>query len=74
MKQTLIKKIFVALIGLASFIYLINPTFGIFEIIPDNLPLVGNIDEGLATALLISSLAFFGIDVSSMFGRRNDKN
>ncbi len=35
----------VAIIGL---IYLLNPTFGVFELIPDNLPLVGNLDEGAA--------------------------
>ena len=43
-----------AIIGsIASLIYIINPTFGVYELIPDNLPFVGNIDEATATAILI---------------------
>jgi uncharacterized membrane protein YkvA (DUF1232 family) len=34
-------------------IYLINPTAGILELIPDALPVVGNLDEAAATALVI---------------------
>jgi hypothetical protein len=33
-------------------IYLLNPTMGIFEFLPDNLPIVGNIDEGVAMLLV----------------------
>lgn len=36
-----------------SLLYLLNPTFGLLEILPDNLPLVGNLDEGAAGALLL---------------------
>jgi len=35
----------IAILGL---VYLLNPTFGIFELIPDNIPIVGNLDEGAA--------------------------
>ncbi|MFM2309570.1 MAG: hypothetical protein RLY87_1692 [Chloroflexota bacterium] len=38
---------------LFSVIYIINPTAGFLEFIPDNLPLIGNLDEAGATALLI---------------------
>lgn len=38
-----------ALLGL---VYILNPTAGVIEILPDNLPLVGNLDEGVAFALL----------------------
>ncbi len=34
-------------------LYILNPTMGVFEIIPDNLPWVGNLDEALAVTLLI---------------------
>lgn len=34
-------------------LYLLNPTFGFFELIPDNLPVIGNLDEGAAAALLL---------------------
>ncbi len=62
------KKIFVGIIGLLSALYLLNPGFGLFELIPDGIPFVGNLDEAGATFLLLSSLAFFGIDVRQVFG------
>jgi hypothetical protein len=37
------KTIFVAILALTSIVYLLNPTAGIFEILPDNIPLIGNI-------------------------------
>ncbi|MCS7005227.1 MAG: DUF1232 domain-containing protein [Cytophagales bacterium] len=57
------KNILVAAIGLLAFLYLINPTLGIFELIPDNIPFVGNLDEATATAILIACLRYFGIDL-----------
>jgi hypothetical protein len=43
------------LIYLASMlggIYLLNPGLGVFELLPDNLPLVGNLDEAGAMMLV----------------------
>jgi len=37
-------------------VYVLNPTLGLFEFIPDNLPLIGNLDEGVAFLLM-----WFGI-------------
>ena len=34
-------------------IYVLNPTMGVFELLPDNLPIIGNLDEGLAYLLLM---------------------
>jgi uncharacterized membrane protein YkvA (DUF1232 family) len=34
-------------------IYLLNPGGGIFEFIPDNFPVIGNLDEGAAMALVL---------------------
>lgn len=45
-----------AVLGL---LYILNPTFGIFEFIPDNLPFVGNLDEGLAFMLVLAGLVEF---------------
>lgn len=39
-----------AVVGL---IYVLNPTMGVFEILPDNLPIIGNLDEGVAYLLLM---------------------
>jgi len=40
------------LLSLAGLLYLLNPTAGLIEIIPDNFPLVGNLDEGVAAVLV----------------------
>ncbi|MCJ7695971.1 MAG: DUF1232 domain-containing protein [Anaerolineaceae bacterium] len=45
-----------AIIGL---IYILNPTAGIFEFIPDNIPLIGNLDEGVAFMFIITGLVEF---------------
>ena len=63
------KKIVVICLGLFSAIYILNPTAGLFEIIPDNLPLVGNLDEAAAVALLLMCLSYFGIDLPNIFKR-----
>ncbi len=66
----LLKEMFIIFLGIAAAIYLINPTLGILEFLPDNLPLVGNIDEATATALLLSVLGYYGLDLTRIFGRR----
>ncbi len=58
------KNFLVALAGLASLIYLINPTAGIIEIIPDNMPIIGNLDEGTAAAVLLAALRYYGVDLT----------
>jgi hypothetical protein len=53
----------VALTGaLLSAAFLSNLTFGVFEV-PDNLPLVGNLDEVLVSAILFSCLSYLGINI-----------
>ena len=61
------KKIGVAIAGLVSLLYLINPTAGFLEFIPDNLPIIGNLDEGAAMAILLSALRYFGLDWANLF-------
>jgi hypothetical protein len=53
-----------ALLGL---IYILNPTMGIIEFLPDNLPGVGNLDEGVAFMLLWAGL------VEYFEGRKKNK-
>jgi hypothetical protein len=64
------KKLLVALAGLLAFLYLANPTFGVFEFIPDNIPLVGNLDEATATMVLLGALRYFGMDLTKLFLNR----
>ena len=40
------------LAAILSFIYILNPTMGAVELIPDVLPIIGNLDEGVASVLL----------------------
>ncbi len=53
------KKFLVGLSGIVAIVYLLNPTAGILELIPDNIPLVGNLDEGAACYILYSCIEYF---------------
>ena len=63
------KKIAVALLGLFCLVYLLNPGAGIFELLPDNLPFIGNLDEVAAMAGLLICLRYFGIELPGSFRR-----
>ena len=52
-------------IGLA--VYLMNPGAGAKELLPDTKPFYGNLDEVLATVILVSGLRYFGLDVCKFF-------
>jgi uncharacterized membrane protein YkvA (DUF1232 family) len=52
------KKALSIILIIACIVYLINPTLGVFELIPDNLPIVGNIDEVFVAGLLLSLINF----------------
>ncbi|MGH1536453.1 MAG: DUF1232 domain-containing protein [Gammaproteobacteria bacterium] len=67
------KSVIVAIIGLLSLLYILNPTAGLIEIIPDNFPIIGNLDEAAATALLLSCLSYFGVDLFNIF-KKDKKN
>lgn len=43
----------IILAAVFSVIYLANPTGGFIEFIPDNIPVIGNIDEAGVTMLLM---------------------
>ncbi len=66
------KKLSVFLLGLFCLVYLLNPGAGIFELIPDNLPLIGNLDEAAAVATLMMCLQYFGIGLPNFFRRDSD--
>lgn len=64
------------ILGLAALalIYLLNPTAGLFELIPDVVPIIGNLDEAGAVIILINTLAYYGIDLTRFYGRPNRKD
>lgn len=51
--------IFTMLAGVIGAAYLLNIGAGVIELIPDNIPVVGNLDEAAATALVINALLYF---------------
>ena len=57
----------VIIIAILSVLYILNPGAGIFELIPDNMPIIGNLDEATAAFLLISCLRYFGFDITRVF-------
>ncbi|MBX2818892.1 MAG: DUF1232 domain-containing protein [Rhodothermaceae bacterium] len=65
----MLKSFIVAILGLVSLLYLLNPSMGFLELIPDVLPFIGNLDEGAAMTLLLMSLRYFGLDITKLFDR-----
>ncbi len=64
-----IKNIIVLLLGLLSAAYLANIGAGVIELIPDNFPVIGNLDEAGATLLLLNCLSYFGINLGKIISR-----
>ena len=64
-----IKGLFVLATGLLAAAYLLNFGMGFVELIPDNIPIIGNLDEVGATILLLNCLAYFGIDLRPLARR-----
>lgn len=58
--RTWIKDLGMGLAALVAVVYLLNPDAGILELIPDNIPVIGNLDEVAATLLLVRIAAYFG--------------
>ena len=68
-KKGIANSFIIGVLGLVSAIYLFNPGAGWIELINDNIPIIGNLDEAAAAALLISCLAYFGMDLGNFFGK-----
>lgn len=62
--SSFLKNAVVLALGGISAVYLVNPTAGFLEFIPDNIPFLGNLDEAGAMLLLINCLRHFGVDLS----------
>ena len=60
----MIKNILVAVAGLLSLVYLLNPGAGVFEIIPDNFPIIGNLDEAAAVAIILAAFRYYVVQLS----------
>lgn len=69
--RRLIKEMFILGITAIAVLYLLNPTAGFLELIPDNLPLLGNLDEAAATMIILNTLRYYGFDLERLWGRRD---
>lgn len=72
MKKSLLRSIFAVIAGLFGVFYILNPTAGLFELIPDNFPIIGNLDEAAAVFLILACLRYFNIDLMKYF--KSSKN
>jgi hypothetical protein len=54
-------RLLAGVIACVSVAYLVNPTAGVFELLPDNIPGVGNLDEAFFTVALMTSLGALGL-------------
>jgi uncharacterized membrane protein YkvA (DUF1232 family) len=67
-----LKEMFIVLAAVVSVIYLINPTAGLLEFIPDNFPILGNLDEAAAVLILLNTLRYYGLDLTKALYRRDN--
>lgn len=70
--QRLFKEMMILALAVFALIYLLYPSLGIFELIPDAIPLLGSIDEATATLILINTLRYYGLDLTKLFGAKSD--
>lgn len=70
--KSFLKGTVVLAVGLVSAMYLLNVGMGFIELIPDNVPLVGNLDELTASILLLNCLAYFGLDLTKFISLKKD--
>jgi hypothetical protein len=69
-KPSIVKTLFVVVTGLIGLVYLLNPTAGFLELIPDNIPIIGNLDEAAATLLVVNTVRYLR---GSYSGKKNKK-
>ena len=49
-------------------IYVLNPTFGV-DLLPDNLPVLGNLDEAAILLLMLGAIRYLGIQLPEFIER-----
>lgn len=57
-RQSCVGRLAALLIAALGALYLLNPTMGLVELVPDNLALVGNLDEAGAAGMVILALQY----------------
>ncbi|MEM9954784.1 MAG: hypothetical protein AAF846_24475 [Chloroflexota bacterium] len=57
------KELIIIVISAVALVYLFLPS-----VLPDFVPFIGWLDEGIATTILLSSLKHYGFDLTGLFG------
>ncbi len=70
--KRLVKEMLILGLGALALVYLIYPSLGVFELIPDAIPLIGSLDEATATIFLINTLRYYGLDLSRLYGKTRE--
>lgn len=68
--QGCLKRLISQIGAVLSSAYLLNLGYGIVDLIPDNLPVAGNIDEVVASLILFVCLNSLGIGPDRLFKRK----
>ncbi|NNE92230.1 MAG: hypothetical protein HKN23_11330 [Verrucomicrobiales bacterium] len=71
-KRNLVNSMIIGTLGLLSGLYLCFPGAGFLRDLWELVPIVGQFDEAAAAAILFSCLAYFGIDLTHMFGKAKE--
>ncbi len=74
MNENSLQHITVLLCGVIAFIYLVNPAPDRAGLVANDIPYLGNLDEFLASVLLIGTLRYFHLDPVTLFWQRGDQN
>lgn len=69
MVTRLFKEMFIVGMAFVALVYMMFPTLGIFELIPDAIPIIGSLDEGAATLIILNTLNYYGLDVTHLYGK-----
>lgn len=69
--RRLIKEFLILGFTAIAALYLINPTAGILEFVPDNLPVIGNLDEAAAVLIILATLRYYGLDLTRLYKRED---
>ena len=69
-RRPFLGKVLAVLGIIGSVLFLLNLGLGVLFEIPDNLPLIGNLDEVAAAAILLTCLRYLGLDLLPFGSRR----
>ncbi len=59
----IIRELIIIVISIVALLYLFAPS-----LLPDLVPFIGWLDEGIATTVVLSALRYYGLDLSGLFG------